>query len=664
MKTFLYSKYTRAFFVLLFLVSLTLGVLDGVRGGLTLLREEDFTKDIGRPLEESYHFRNLLNIPENELVEAYWNYAVGLKGIPETKKSDFYEELRQRLKNHPQKERIQYYINLDGLVFSNVKDPKTLKQGFYKYYANNPYGLREFYSGGGAYLAPDVNHNIILKISEKSLTVAVRIAPYYVEEYTALLNRQEWLFFTNGARILACALGVILSLIYLLCVCGREGKELWTDRIWIELHLLLAGGLALAGIYSGVRIVEAVYVSALAMKWGCLLCGLLVPLVGGVLLSCILSMVRNLRAGRFAQRCVALIALKALAAGLLALCKLFWKGLRAVAKTLASLRGANYALVQTGLLFLYSLVFLLLSAETLEGNGIALLLLLLLLGAAIVFLARKNLDMAHIQRGVTHLRNGDLSHRIAEPKSHHLQSLAEDINHIAMGMDASVAARVRAEQMKTELITNVSHDLKTPLTSIITYTELLSRVEGLPEEARDYLRIIEGKSQRLKSLTQDLFDISKAQSGNEEVQWELLDASLLLEQSLAEENGAEHLQFCLKTEENLTFMGDGRKLSRVLGNLIQNASKYALPGTRVFLSACREGDRVVMECKNTSAYPLDFSPEEILGRFVRGDSARSTEGNGLGLPIAKSYTELCGGTFRLVLDGDLFKVRMTFPLAC
>lgn len=667
MKKCLYSNLTKTLAVLLFLLCLTLGTFEGIRSGKSLLKEGDFTKDIGKPLEESYHFRNLLNVPENELVAVYWEFALGVKGIPTDKLTEFYEALRDRLQNHAYSRCIEFYIDLDGAIYSNAENPQGLREGFYKYYAVNPHGLREFYYGGGSYLAPDLNNTIIRKIPQNNLTIAVRISPQYAEEYTLLLSRQEQLLFTNGAEVLACALGLLLSLLYLSCVCGKNGKgeitSIWIDRIWVEFHLALAGGIAAGALYFTVLSVEAAYTGIVPMDGAYLICGALLPVGGGALLSCLLSMIRNLKVGQFARRCVLLMALKLLFAWTCKLGKLLWKGLRYMKTVIASLRGSKRILWELVQLLVFTRGIHIMTIYAEHGNDTAPLVSYFLLAAAAFILILKERDLHRIQKGVARIRGGEPFHRIPEPAYHYLKPLAEDINHIAMGLDASLAARIKAEQMKTELITNVSHDLKTPLTSIITYTELLSRVENLPEEARDYLRIIESKSQRLKSLTQDLFDISKVRSGTETVQWERLDAALLLEQSLAEENENEMLQFCLKTEENLTFMGDGQKLSRVLGNLLQNAAKYAMPGTRVFLSAYRVGNQILLECKNTSAYPLDFTAEEILGRFVRGDSARSTEGNGLGLPIAKSYTELCGGTFHLVLDGDLFKVLLSFPAA-
>ena len=233
------------------------------------------------------------------------------------------------------------------------------------------------------------------------------------------------------------------------------------------------------------------------------------------------------------------------------------------------------------------------------------------------------------------------------------------------GFERIVDALRRAERMKSELITNVSHDLKTPLTSILNYSDLLGKMDLTPEEANYYARIIYQKGLRLKNLTSDLFDISKVQSGAEQIISERLDACTLARQALAEQDKAvQESGLTVKAaipERELPIWADGRKLSRVLENLIGNCVKYALKGTRVFLSVAEENGRAIIELKNTANYEMDFDADEITERFVRGDAARSTEGSGLGLAIAKSYTEACGGTFDVSVDGDQFKVRIGFP---
>lgn len=279
-------------------------------------------------------------------------------------------------------------------------------------------------------------------------------------------------------------------------------------------------------------------------------------------------------------------------------------------------------------------------------------------GFACFFVSYRVKDLDEIKKGTSEIRNGNWDYKIAEPKSDDLKTLADDINDIAKGLEASLSAKLKAERLKTDLITNVSHDLKTPLTSIISYTELLSSVEVLPEEAKDYVSIIAKKSDRLKNLTQDLFDISKVQSGSENIILEKLDISLLVNQSLGEHDSEiqkSGLKFCVDVAKELYVSADGRKMSRVISNLINNILKYTMKNTRVFITASEKDNEIVLEFKNISSYPMDFDAEEIMGRFVRGDESRTDEGNGLGLAIAKSYTEVCGGKFEVILDGDMFK---------
>jgi signal transduction histidine kinase len=187
--------------------------------------------------------------------------------------------------------------------------------------------------------------------------------------------------------------------------------------------------------------------------------------------------------------------------------------------------------------------------------------------------------------------------------------------------------------------------------------------DGIPEEAMDYIKIIAQKSEKLKHLTQDIFDISKVQSGNESVAMEKIDASLLINQALGEldaEIKKSELAFCVDVKKELFIYADGRKMSRVICNLLNNVLKYTMKNTRVFVSAESKNGKVVIEFKNIANYPMNFSGEEIVGRFVRGDESRTLDGNGLGLAIAKSYTQLCGGDFKVVVDGDMFKAIIGF----
>ncbi|MFR1151596.1 MAG: histidine kinase dimerization/phospho-acceptor domain-containing protein [Butyricicoccus sp.] len=286
--------------------------------------------------------------------------------------------------------------------------------------------------------------------------------------------------------------------------------------------------------------------------------------------------------------------------------------------------------------------------------------------AAGYFLIKRITGFERIVDALRRLRAGDLGFKLTDMPEGVFAEMAEDINSLGDGMQAALQNEVRAERMKSELITNVSHDLKTPLTSILNYSDLLGKMDLTPEEANDYARIIYQKGLRLKNLTSDLFDISKVQSGAEQIISERLDACTLARQALAEQDKAvQESGLTVKAaipERELPIWADGRKLSRVLENLIGNCVKYALKGTRVFLSVAEENSQAIIELKNTANYEMDFAADEITERFVRGDAARSTEGSGLGLAIAKSYTEACGGTFDVSVDGDQFKVRIGFPV--
>ena len=239
----------------------------------------------------------------------------------------------------------------------------------------------------------------------------------------------------------------------------------------------------------------------------------------------------------------------------------------------------------------------------------------------------------------------------------------EEINK---GFDDSLEDQMKAERMKVNLITNVSHDLKTPLTSIISYVDLLKREDGLNETSREYVNILSDKSNRLKSIVSDLFELTKSTSGDIKLELEEIDLKKLLQQTLGEMNdGIESSGVQVRTElpeEGLIITSDGNKLYRVLQNIIDNALKYSLRGTRVYVKLENTASEAIVSVINTSSYEMNFTEEEILQRFYRGDEARSGEGSGLGLSIAESFTRNLGGRLRVLIDGDQFKVKIEFPL--
>ena len=238
------------------------------------------------------------------------------------------------------------------------------------------------------------------------------------------------------------------------------------------------------------------------------------------------------------------------------------------------------------------------------------------------------------------------------------------LDQISDTIKNSVEQQIKSERMKIELVANVSHDLKTPLTSIISYIDLLKKSD-LNDEAEAYVKILDKKSQKLKSIVSDVFSLAKATSGVE-INLEKIDFIMLFNQVLADNDDkikeSGKLVKVNIAQSSAMIMGDGNKLYRVFQNLLDNMLNYSMNGTRLFMDICQEGENIVFAAKNVSAEPMDFTAEEISERFVRGDKSRTDGGSGLGLSIAKSFTEACGGTFNIEIDGDLFKTTVTMPL--
>lgn len=246
-----------------------------------------------------------------------------------------------------------------------------------------------------------------------------------------------------------------------------------------------------------------------------------------------------------------------------------------------------------------------------------------------------------------------------------LKKHEKNLQSIQAGIQAAVEEQTRAERMKAELITNVSHDIKTPLTSIVNYVDLLEKEDIQPEKAKEYVEVLNRQAARLKKLTEDLVEASKASSGALPVHLTKTDVNVLISQlagDYLEKLEAAQLEPIFRPAPSQPkIQADGQLLSRVLGNLFSNICKYAAPGTRVYFESEEDGQTVTITFKNISKYELNIPASELMARFVRGDRSRHTEGSGLGLSIAQSLTELQGGTFHIEIDGDLFKAVVTFP---
>lgn len=294
-------------------------------------------------------------------------------------------------------------------------------------------------------------------------------------------------------------------------------------------------------------------------------------------------------------------------------------------------------------------------------------LVTLLAVAVLIGLAWVLSQLSQLLAGAKHLSEGDLAYKIDPAHLHGpFRRYGELMNQISRGCAIEVERRMKSEHLKTELLTNVSHDIKTPLTSIINYVDLIQKTDLQPEEAREYADVLARQSQRLKKLLEDLIEASKASTGNIPVELAPTDAAELLRQAAGEYSErlkAQNLTTVLRVGETAaTIMADGRLLWRVFDNLLGNIVKYALSGTRVYLDIVQRGSRCSIVVKNISREELDLDTDELMERFIRGDAARATEGSGLGLSIARSLTECMGGAFDLAVDGDLFKVTLTFPV--
>jgi signal transduction histidine kinase len=265
------------------------------------------------------------------------------------------------------------------------------------------------------------------------------------------------------------------------------------------------------------------------------------------------------------------------------------------------------------------------------------------------------------------LSSGDFDYKTDTSRMHFdFKRHAENLNSIGDGMARAVEQRIRSERLKTELITNVSHDIKTPLTNIVNYVDLLRR-SPTPEEQEQYLEVLSRQAERLKKLTVDLVEASKASTGNIAVELVPTNAEEIINQAVAEYSekfAAGKLEPIITLPpEPVTILADGRHLWRVLDNLFNNAVKYAQPGTRLYVDVVSSGGEAVISVKNISRERLNVSSDELMERFVRGDSSRHTEGSGLGLSIARSLTELMGGSFNISIDGDLFKAMICLKKA-
>lgn len=489
---------------------------------------------------------------------------------------------------------------------------------------------------------------------------------YYSGEITnnarheSIMNISGWVMIGTGV---AGVIGLIASVIMTgRFVTDEKGKPVlnWFDRIWSEVHLV--GGVS-AGVIACamLRLYYEFWMQGMYLKiWNWYnnydfsehlapnieftLLLLLQALAVGIAFACLLSLCKKIKAREFWE--------KSILGGLYFL-------------LVRSIKNSSNTL--------FKVVAILIIGAFLCSTWIGLPVVLVLI---VYYVPKICKQFDEIKNGVTEVKNGNLSYKIpvrcdAKGFKSDLGRLASDINDISQASNIAIQNELKSQRLKTDLISNVSHDLKTPLTSMISYVGLIKQ-EGLDSpNAPEYLEIIDQKTQRLKTLTEDLFEAAKASSGAVPVNMENIDLSSLLTQTLAEMEetlSAKNLQIHVKNVCGDTHIrADGQLLWRVLENLLGNVSKYALEGSRVYINISdhmiRGSEQILLEIKNVSKDELNISEEELMERFKRGDESRTTEGSGLGLAIAKDLVKMMNGVFEISIDGDLFKASVMMEKA-
>lgn len=411
------------------------------------------------------------------------------------------------------------------------------------------------------------------------------------------------------------------------------------DRIPIEIILLLIAGEILLIGYSMLRLLNTLELNAVLVGSY----SILIILANAIGLSSYLSLVRRIRTRSLWKRSIIL-----------------W--------LMAGIHKCVLNRKITVRIIIYYLSFLILNIGCffLLNYFESIVLIIFDIGF-LYFLLREGVQRSAINEGIEQLKNGDIHYQFdLEKFNGSNKDMAENLNLIGNGIQKTVAENLKSERLKADLITNVSHDIKTPLTSIINYVDLLKRQNVQDEKVAEYLKILDNKSQRLKHLTEDLLEASKISSGNIKLEYMKLNFKELLLQTngeFSEKFETKGLELIVHVPDDpVLIWADGRRIWRIVENLYNNVFKYAMPNTRVYVDIKVENEKMEFSIKNISEQALNIEASELTERFIRGDISRSTEGSGLGLSIAKNLTELQNGEFCIYLDGDLFKVTVVFPI--
>ena len=452
-------------------------------------------------------------------------------------------------------------------------------------------------------------------------------------------NYDRYILMVNIVIIGICALLALSLFIYLLAVAGKRVQDeeihlILLDKMYTDINLIIIIGIVTVCFINFYNVLNIKYSNVNLMKFT------FVSAVGGIstlFIALFMSIAKHIKKGTMIKYSFTFIALSRIITILITIFNSGPLMLKSIAGIIALMIATIFSLGYPMMLFAV-LIF------------------------AVFFVYTKVKKFKAIQEGIKIAREGDYEFKIELSGNGEFKSLSDDINTITDGLKVAVQNKVKSERFKTELITNVSHDIKTPLTSIISYVDLLKR-EGLnSSNAPKYLDVLDRKSNRLKTLTEDLFEAAKVTSGSVTVNFQKININSLVSQimgELDEKIQESKLEFIINsTDDRIYGYADGRQLSRVMENLISNIVKYALKGSRVYIDIDQNEKQVSVTFKNVSAYKLNMPVDELMERFKRGDESRSSEGNGLGLAIANSLMELQKGALNLSIDGDLFKAEV------
>lgn len=598
-----------------------------------------------------YQFASKDAILKTKIGEDYLNYATEVENAAFERRN------------------IVYYVVTDRQVFKNVdKLDRLLHCDIYfviEPKASGEYTV-EFHNCDNVYMDDEfitgiMQNNSALKPDEK-----LYIGVYTTYPYSDVFSQGNQIFrkyypYTIPALIIGIIMLVVSIIMSIVIVknSGRDSREdktihlIFLDKIPVE--IMFAAGILGIGLLL-VKIIDVFerlmyswngWYSNLAGFWGVFIICFLLSMTG------ILSLVRRGKAKQLFDRSI-------------------FRWIFCLIKRLIQVisRQKNLIARTVELFILYWMIMLFGFGIMCLGYDVAFvigatIIIVLNIGVLILLIWQSKGEQS-IRDTTKALADGDLEYQVHNIKCLGTEKeIIENINHLSDGLQKAVEQSIYDERMKAELITNVSHDIKTPLTSIINYVDLMKRENIEDETLLHYIEVLDRKSQRLKQLTEDLVEVSKITTGNIELERVPIDFGELLRQSLGEfeDKFAEQKLQVVDNIQDHSYMifADGRRTFRILENLFQNIYKYAMPDTRVYIDLKNEEEKIILAIKNISKAPLNIDSRELMERFVRGDQSRTTEGSGLGLSIAQDLVKLQDGEFHLCVDGDLFKVIITFP---